>query len=82
MSKLYDKTYIPTAEEFNKHMGECIEYKQLLKLQKDLEWFGDEIHGLSIIPLKNKIKHRINEIPEVSRVFDSLTHGQGANTQD
>jgi len=80
--KLYDRNYIPTADEFNHHMAECIEHKQLLNLQKQLEWFGDDIYGLSIIPIKNKIKHRINEIPEVSKVFDSLTHGQGTSKEN
>ena len=71
MTKLFEKSYT-TAEEFNQHMSECVEYKKLIELQKQLKWFGDEINGLCIIQLKNEIKHRLNEIPEVSKVFDTL----------
>jgi len=47
--KLLDREYIPTSEEFNHHMSECVEYQKLIKLQKQLKWFGDNIDGLSII---------------------------------
>ena len=65
---------IPTAEEFNRKMHECIEYKKLIDLQEHLKWFKDDIGGLSIIPLKHKIKQRINEIPEESINFDTVVH--------
>ena len=71
---------IPTAEEFNRKMHECVEYKKLIKLQEHLEWFKDDIDGLSIIPLKHKIKQRINEIPKESIGFDREVHGQTTNT--
>tara|TARA_R100000008_G_scaffold6582_1_gene3684 strand:- start:13 stop:252 length:240 start_codon:yes stop_codon:yes gene_type:complete len=75
--KRYDN--IPTAEEFNRKMNECVEYKKLIKLQEHLKWFGDEIDGLSIITLKHKIKQRINEIPEESIEFHREVHGSTTN---
>lgn len=66
---------IPTPEEFNRKMSECIEYKKLIKLKEDLKWFKDDIGGLSIIPLKHKIQQKINEISEESINFDREVHG-------
>jgi len=74
-----DRGYIPTAEEFNRKMSECIEYKKLIKLQDQLKWFGDDIDGLSIISLKHKIQQRIKDIPEESKNFDTQVHGQTTN---
>jgi hypothetical protein len=74
-----DRGYIPTAEEFNRKMSECVEYKKLIKLQDQLEWFGDDIGGLSIISLKHKIQQQIKDIPEESRIFDTQVHGQTTN---
>ena len=70
---------VPTAEEFNRKMSECVEYQKLIKLQEHLKWFKDDIDGLSIIPLKHKIKQRINEIPEESINFDGEVYGQTTN---
>ena len=66
---------IPTAEEFNRKMYECVEYRKLIDLQEHLKWFKDDIDGLSIIPLKHKIKQRIKEIPEEYINFDGEVHG-------
>ena len=66
---------IPTAEEFNRKMYECVEYRKLIDLQEHLKWLKDDIDGLSIIPLKHKIKQRIKEIPEESINFDGEVHG-------
>ena len=76
---LMDRGYIPSADEFNKKMSECVEYKKLIKLQEDLKWFGDDIDGLSIISLKHKIQQRIKDIPKESRSFDTVVHGQTTN---
>ena len=74
-----DRGYTPTAEEFNRKMSECIEYKKLIKLQDYLKWFGDDIDGLSIISLKHKIQQRIKDIPKESQTFDTQVHGQTTN---
>ena len=74
-----NKSYIPTAEEFNRKMSECIEYKKLHKLQEHLKWFNGEIDGMSITRLQNKIKSRMEEIPEESIGFDTEVHGQTTN---
>jgi len=68
-----------TAEEFNRRMHECIKYKKLIELQKQLEWFGDDIDGLSIISLQHKIKQLIKEIPEDSIGFATEVHGQSSH---
>ena len=53
---------IPTAEEFNRKMHECIEYKKLIKLRKDLKWFKEEFYGMNREELLRVINKRINEI--------------------
>tara|TARA_B100000287_G_C20665294_1_gene791545 strand:+ start:2382 stop:2654 length:273 start_codon:yes stop_codon:yes gene_type:complete len=78
--KVLDREYIPTAEEFNHLMDECIEYKKLDKLQNHLKWFKGKVAGVDINKLNNAIEKRINEIPEVSRIFDVLPHGQTTKT--
>ena len=80
--KILDREYTPTAEEFNQKMHECIEYQKLDKLQKHLKWFKGEVAGVNINKLNNAIEKRIDEIPEVSRIFDSLTHGQTTKTNN
>jgi len=72
--RVLDREYTPTSEEFNHLMGECIEYKKLLELKKALEWFGDTLPYVS--SLHKIIDKRIEEIPEVARIFDTLPHGQ------
>ena len=68
--------YIPTADEFNKKMHECIEYKKLIKLKDDLEWFKGKVAGQDVTELINVINKRIGEIPIESRSFDTEVHGQ------
>ena len=72
--RVLNKEYIPTAEEFNHLMHENVEYKKLLELKKSLEWFGDTLPYVSKI--HKLIDKRIDEIPEVARIFDTLPHGQ------
>ena len=73
---LMGRGYIPTADEFNKKMHECIEYKKLIKLKDDLEWFKGKVAGQDVTELINVIDKRIGEIPKESRSFDSVVHGQ------
>ena len=71
---------VPTAEEFNKKMSECVEYKKLLILKENLSWFGDKIDDVDIIGLCNVIDNRIKNIPEESVNFDHEVHGEVTNT--
>ena len=71
---------IPTVEEFNRKMGECVEYKKLLILKENLSWFGDKIDDVDIIGLCNLIYNRIKNIPEESVNFDHEVHGEVTNT--
>ena len=73
---LMDRGYVPSADEFNKKMHECIEYKKLIKLKDDLEWFKGKVAGQDVTELINVIDKRIGEIPKESRSFDSVVHGQ------
>ena len=52
-SKMLDRSYTPTAEEFNKVMHEHVEYEKLLKLQKQLKI--DKNVDLAIENMKPKI---------------------------
>ena len=70
---------IPTAKEFNRKMHECIEYKKLIKLRKDLKWFKEEFYGMNKEELLRVINKRINEIPKESLNFDTEVHGQTTN---
>jgi len=78
--KVLNREYTPTSEEFNHLMDECIEYKKLLELKKSLEWFGDNLSYVS--ELHKLIDKRIEEIPEVARIFDTLPHGQTTKNKD
>ena len=71
---------IPTVEEFNRKLGECVEYKKLLILKENLNWFGDKIGDVDIIELCNVINNRIKNIPEKSINFDHEVHGEVTNT--
>ena len=71
---------IPTVEEFNRKLGECVEYKKLLILKENLSWFGDKIGDVDIIELCNVINNRIKNIPEKSINFDHEVHGEVTNT--
>ena len=73
---LMDRGYVPSADEFNKKMSECIEYKKLIKLKDDLKWFKGKVAGKDITELLDNINKRIGEIPKESRDFDSEVHGQ------
>ena len=73
---LMGRGYIPSADEFNKKMHECIEYKKLVKLKDDLKWFNGKVAGMNVTELINVIDKRIGEIPNESRSFDSVVHGQ------
>tara|TARA_Y100000310_G_C20319557_1_gene640080 strand:- start:256 stop:486 length:231 start_codon:yes stop_codon:yes gene_type:complete len=70
---------VPTSEEFNRKMSECVEYKKLTELKKQLDWFDPDVCGISIIPLYNKILQRLKEIPKESRDFDHEVHGEVTN---
>ena len=35
---------VPTADEFNRKMSECVEYKKLIKLKEDIKFFGKKMH--------------------------------------
>ena len=76
MSKIFDRKYTPTPSEFNHHMAECIEYKKLVKLKDYLKWFNGKVAGVNITDLIKSIDNRIAEIPEESRIFTEISHGQ------
>ena len=57
-------------------MEECVEYKKLMELRDKLKWFRGSINGIDITDLEKSIDKRIDEIPEVSRIFSRLPHGQ------
>ena len=71
-----DRGYIPTAEEFNKKMHECIEYQKLNKLKEHLKWFKGNVAGMDINKLNSIIDKRIDDIPKESINFDIEVHGQ------
>ena len=73
---LMKRGYVPSADEFNRKMHECIEYKKLVKLKDDLKWFNGKVAGMDVTKLLDSIKKRIGEIPKESRDFDSEVHGQ------
>ena len=68
--------YVPSADEFNRKMHECIEYKKLVKLKDDLKWFRGKVAGKDVTQLLDSINKLIGEIPKESRDFDSEVHGQ------
>ena len=73
---LMSRGYVPSADEFNRKMHECIEYKKLVKLKDDLKWFNGKVAGMDVTKLINNIDKRIGEIPKESRNFDTEVHGQ------
>ena len=73
---MVDRKNIPTPEEFNKRMSECIEYKKLVKLKEHLKWFGNEVCSIDITKLNKMIDNRVKEIPKKSINFDTQVHGQ------
>ena len=75
-SKMLDRSYTPTAEEFNKVMHEHVEYEKLLKLQKQLKWFRGKIGNIDITELETYIKDKLTNVPEAVKVFGSLPQGQ------
>ena len=70
---------MPTVEEFNRKMHECIEFQKLNKLKEHLEWFRGEVAGIDINKLSNAIDKRIEEIPDESIGFDKEVHGDRTN---
>ena len=76
---LMSRGYVPSADEFNKKMHDCIEYKKLIKLKDDLKWFRGKVAGMDVTELIYVIDKRIGEIPVESRSFDSEVHGQTSN---
>ena len=70
---------MPTAQEFNKKMGECVEYKKLNKLKEYLQWFRGKVGDMDITDLENHIDERIKEIPEESIHFNREVHGDFTN---
>ena len=66
---------IPTAEEFNRKMDECVEYQKLNKLKEHLQWFRGKVFYIDITDLEKHIYKRIEEIPEESINFNHEVHG-------
>ena len=71
---------IPTSEEFNRKVHECVEYKKLLKLKEELKWFKGKVGNMDITKLNKVIDKRIDEIPEESINFDEEVHGERTNS--
>tara|TARA_R100001443_G_C3342032_1_gene174718 strand:+ start:1124 stop:1354 length:231 start_codon:yes stop_codon:yes gene_type:complete len=74
-----DRGYVPSAEEFNRKMHECVEYQKLKKLKEHLKWFKGKVAGMNIDKLNKVIDKRINDIPKESIGFDTEVHGQTTN---
>ena len=72
---------IPTPEEFNRKMHECVEYEKLNNLKQNLKWFNGKVGDMDITELINVINKRIEEIPEESINFDIEVHGQTTNNE-
>ena len=74
---------IPTAEEFNRKMHECVEYQKLYKLKEHLKetinWFGNDMNGIDVGKLYEVVCNRIKEIPDESISFNKETHGETTN---
>ena len=70
---------IPTAEEFNRKMGECVEYEKLNKLKEHLKWFRGKVGAIDLTDLEKHIDKRIEEIPEESINFDGEVYGETTN---
>ena len=74
---------MPTVEEFNRKMHECVEYKKLSKLKEHLKetinWFGNTIDGVEVGKLYGAVCSRMKKIPEESINFDTEVHGELTN---
>ena len=66
---------IPPADEFNKKMHQCVEYKKLKKLKEQLNWFNGKIGNMDITKLEKHIDDRIQKIPKESINFNGEVHG-------
>ena len=66
---------IPTAEEFNRKMDECVEYQKLNKLKEHLQWFRGKVGDIDITNLEKHIDKRIEEIPKELGAFLISTVG-------
>ena len=73
---------MPTVEEFNRKMGECVEYKKLVELKEHLNetmnWFGDKL-GKDVKRLYERVCNRMEEIPKESIKFHHEVHGEKTN---
>ena len=74
-----DKGYVPTAEEFNRKMHECVEYQKLKKLKEHLKWFKGKVASFNVDKLNDVIDKRINDIPTESINFHTEVHGKTTN---
>ena len=72
---------IPTPEEFNRKMHECVEYEKLNNVKQNLKWFNGKVGDMDITELINVINKRIEEIPEESINFDIEVNGQTTNNE-
>ena len=72
-------TNIPTVEEFNRKMGESVEYEKLVKLKKYLNWFRGKIIDFDLTELETVIDNRIKDIPKTSINFIYEVHGERTN---
>ena len=68
-------TNTPSAEEFNRKMGESVEYKKLVDLKEYLNWFRGKIIDFDLTELETVIDNRIKDIPKESINFTNEVHG-------
>jgi len=80
---LVSRNDIPSVDEFNRKMHECIKYKKLIDLEKHLSetinWFPHHQLGDGIFELYDRVKLLMKDIPEESKTFDQESHGQTTN---
>ena len=72
-------TNTPSAEEFNRKMGESVEYKKLVDLKEYLNWFRGKIIDFDLTELETVIDNRIKDIPKESINFTNEVHGERIN---
>ena len=70
---------IPTAEEFNRKIGESVEYKKLVDLKEYLKWFNGKIIEYDLTELEKVIDNRIKTIPKESINFINEVYGETTN---
>ena len=73
---------MPTPQEFNRKMHECVEHKKLTKLKEHINetinWFGNSL-GNDVKRLYDRVCNRMKEIPKESIDFDHEVHGDRTN---